>query len=193
MSSVFAPGKGQTFTLNFLDIRVSSICPNIESPVTRHVPFGHAFVLTLPVSLLSILSFASLLLIFSWIAVSSLFLRQSVITMLEFNMYSWWRNFLISINWSFIFLIWPIFIAFSFSNLFTEAFLLSTGVLKSWASGGELSCKFSRLLHGSFVNLPITMFCEGVFENFLKIFSSNNSSVKWIALGHVFQSQNYKN
>ena len=85
MSSVFAAGKYRTFTLIFLNIRVSSLCPNIESPVTRNVPFGHAFVLTLPVSLLLMFSFASLLLVFPWIAISSLFLSQSVITMFEFN------------------------------------------------------------------------------------------------------------
>ena len=61
MSSVFAPGKGRTFTLNFLGIRVLSICPNMKSPVARDVPFGHAFFLTLPVSLLLIPSFAFLL------------------------------------------------------------------------------------------------------------------------------------
>ena len=57
MSSVFAPRKGEIFTLNFLDIRVSSVCPNIESPLTRHALFSHAFVLTLSLSLLFILLF----------------------------------------------------------------------------------------------------------------------------------------
>ena len=114
MSSVFAPGKGRTFTLNFLDIRVSSICPNIESPVTRHVPSGYAFVLTLPVLLLLVLSFISLLLIFPWITGSSLFLLQSVITMLEFNMYSWWRVFLFPLTDHLFFY----FEQFSFRSLF---------------------------------------------------------------------------
>ena len=168
---VFALGKGRNFTLNFLNIWVSSVYSNTEPAVTRHVPFRHAFVLTLPVSLLLILSIASLLFIFPWIAVSSLFLSQSVITMLEFNQLLR-RVFLFPLIDHIFFLFWAIFIAVSFSNLFTEAFLLSIGVLKSWHCGGELSCKFSRLLHGSLVNPPLL--CEVVFENFLKIFSSNN-------------------
>ena len=101
MSSVFAPEKGRTFTLNFLGIRVSSICTNIESPVTRHLPFGHAFVLTLSVSLLLILWFVSLLLIFPWI----IFILVTVSNYhVGVNIYSWWHDFLISINRSFIFL-----------------------------------------------------------------------------------------
>ena len=40
MPSVFAPGKGRTYTLNFLDIRVSSMCSHIETTVTRHVYGG---------------------------------------------------------------------------------------------------------------------------------------------------------
>ena len=60
------------------------VCPNIESPVNRHVRFGHAFVLTLPVLLLLILSFVSLLLMLPWIPIYSSLLLQGI-TMLEFS------------------------------------------------------------------------------------------------------------
>ena len=179
MSFVFATGKGQIFTLDFLDIGVSSLCSKMESSVNWHVSFGHGLTSNLSVSLLLMLSIVSLLLIFPRITVSSLFFVTVSKyhfhgTILEFSIYSWWHDFLISFNWSFIFLFWAIFIVFSFLTYFIEAFLLSMGILKSWHCRGELWSKLCRLWGGCLLNPPIISLCEGVFEKLIKMWSSNN-------------------